>query len=227
MKNNFFSKISMRLHQLGKVAKQERRSIVLFKLIGWVIYVIQGKFLAFMVGWKNSYLGWGSRIIGTRLISVGDSLSVGRYAWIEVLVKAGDLVLYPVIQIGERFHASERLHISAINRISIGDDCLFGSCVYVSDHNHGSYSGEAQSSPDTPPVLRNLISGGPVLIGSNVWVGDNVTILGPIRIGDGVVVGANSVVTHDIPDNVVVGGVPARILKEYNSVSKKWEALHR
>jgi maltose O-acetyltransferase len=54
----------------------------------------------------------------------------------------------------------------------------------------------------------------PVTIGDNVWIGANATICPGVTLGNGVVVGAGAVVTKSFPDNVVVGGVPARILKQ-------------
>lgn len=206
---------------------QEHARVAPFRLLRWVTYIAEGKLAAFSVGWKKGYLGQGSRVIGTRFISAGDRLSVGRYAWIEAVVDFDKQVLRPVIIIGQGFHASERLHISAINQVNIGNNCLFGSCVYISDHNHGSYKGQEQSHPSELPVKRRLVSHGPVVIGSNVWLGDNVIIVGPVRIGDGVVIGANSVVTRDVPSNVIVGGVPAKIIKQFNSSSGKWEALEK
>lgn len=207
--------------------KQERPRVAIFRLFGWVAYTLEGKFSAYLAGWKRSYLGRGSRVIGTRFITADEKLSIGRYAWIEAVSESGGNCYSPAIKIGKWFFASERLHISAINRIEIGDNCLFGSCVYISDHNHGSYKGEEQSHPNEPPLMRKLVSHGPVVIGSNVWIGDNVTIVGPVSIGDGVVVGANSVVTCDVRDNVVVAGVPAKIIKQFNFASGKWEALEK
>jgi lipopolysaccharide O-acetyltransferase len=148
---------------------------------------------------------------------------MGRYAWIEGVSSNNGYTFSPVIKIGQGFCASERLHISAINRIEIGDNCLFGSCVYISDHNHGSYKGEVQSHPNEPPLQRKLVSHGHVVIGSNVWVGDNVIIVGPVKIGNGVVIGANSVVTRDIPDDVIVVGMPAKIIKRFDQESGKWK----
>ena len=217
--------ISKRLSQITKILAQERPRVAFFRFIGWITYVIEGKLSAFFVGWEKAYLGRGSRVIGTRYITVGERFSVGRYAWIEAVAESGDDKLQPVISLGEGFNASERLHISAINRIEIGDNCLFGSGVYVSDHNHGSYKGEKHSDPNQPPVMRELISHGAVIIGSNVWLGDNVTIVGPVKIGNGVVVGANSVVTRNVPDYVLVGGIPAKILKQFNFTNGKWEIL--
>jgi len=129
--------------------------------------------------------------------------------------------------IGRGLAASDRLHITSINRIEIGDNCLFGSGVFISDHNHGSYKGEDQSPPNEPPVIRKLVSHGPVIIGSNVWLGDNVVVIGPVRIGNGVVVGANSVITRDIPDNVIAAGIPAGIIKRFDGTIGKWEKLDR
>ena len=63
----------------------------------------------------------------------------------------------------------------------------------------------------------------PVRIGDNAWIGNNVSILYGVTVGDGVVVGANSVVTKDLPDNVIAAGAPARILKKYNDEKKEWE----
>lgn len=216
-----------RREQLTKVMAQERPFVAFFRLISWFIYTFEGKFFAYLVGWEKSYLGRGSRVIGTRSIQSGSKLSIGRYAWIEAVSESGGHFYSPAIKIGTWFFASERLHISAINRIEIGDNCLFGSCVYISDHNHGSYKGEEQSHPNEPPLMRKLVSHGPVVIGSNVWIGDNVTIVGPVSIGDGVVVGANSVVTCDVRDNVIVAGVPAKIIKQFNFASGMWEALEK
>jgi acetyltransferase-like isoleucine patch superfamily enzyme len=221
----FMAGISKRLSQILKVMAQERPKVALFRFIRWFIYAIEGKIFAYLVGWKKSYLGRGSRVIGTRFITVGERLSIGRYAWIEAVVESGEKTYTPVIKLGSGFHASERLHISSISGVESGDHCLIGSGVYISDHNHGSYKGDEQSHPSEPPVERKLVSHGTVVIGANVWMGDNVIIVGPVRIGDGVVVGANSVVTRDVPDNVIVAGVPAKIIKQFNSTSGKWEVI--
>ena len=218
-------KVLKRLSQISSVVKQERLRVVFFRVIAWIIYMMEGKLFAYFVGWNKAYVGRGSRVIGTRFISVRGSMSVGRYTWIEAVTEFGGERYCPEIQFGDGFHASERLHVSANNYIEIGDNCLFGSCVYVSDHNHGSYKGDVQSHPNEPPGVRKLVSHGSVVIGSNVWIGDNVTIVGPVRVGDGVVIGANSFVAHDVPDNVIVGGVPAKILKEFNFTNGKWEIV--
>ena len=62
----------------------------------------------------------------------------------------------------------------------------------------------------------------PVVIGNDVWIGGNVTILPGITIGNNVVVAAGAVVTHDVPDNTLVGGVPARKIKDIEDDTTKF-----
>jgi len=181
--------------------------------------------MATIMGWPRSYLGPGSKVLGTMAIEVGECAYINRYAWIEAVHTFGNQSFHPAILIGRGLAASDNLHITSINRIEIGDNCLFGSSVLISDHNHGSYRGDEQSNPLESPVQRKLVSHGTVIIGSNVWLGDNVVVMGPVRIGNGVVVGANSVITRDIPDNVIVAGTPARIVKRFNEATVKWEEV--
>lgn len=64
--------------------------------------------------------------------------------------------------------------------------------------------------------IRNEYITKPVIIGSKVWIGANTTILSGISIGDGAVIAAWAIVNRDVPVHTVVGGVPARVLKEIN-----------
>lgn len=205
-------------------AHRERRWAAVYFVLHGVLDAIRGRVAANIAGWPKSYLGPGSKVIGTRAIAVAGNAHVHRDAWVEAVFSYANRSFEPMILIGKRFGASNRLHITCINRIEIGDDCLFGSGVFIGDHNHGTYKGEeAHSHPSVPPVQRQLSSGGAVIIGSNVWLGDNVTVIGPVTIGRGAVVGANSVVTRDIPENVIAAGSPAQVLKRFNDRTDKWE----
>lgn len=119
----------------------------------------------------------------------------------------------PRVTIGCNCHFGKACHITAINEINIGDNLLTGQYVIISDNSHGKSD---SSSLSIPPVERVLFSKGPVRIGNNVWIGDRVAILAGVTIGDGAIIGANAVVTHDIPDRAVVGGVPAKVIKIIN-----------
>ena len=120
---------------------------------------------------------------------------------------------HPVIKIGENFSGSNRIHIAAINYISIGNDCLFGSNILVTDHNHGDPKEIFEEIPP-PPINLPLHSTGPILIGDRVWLGDNVTVLAGARIGDDVVIGANSLVRGELPAGYVCAGVPCRPVRK-------------
>ena len=87
--------------------------------------------------------------------------------------------------------------------IEIGDNALIGQQVVIATLNH-----------DLIPEKRASMIPAPVKIGNNVWIGAHSTILGGVTVGDNSVIAAGAVVTKDVPANVVVGGVPAKILKK-------------
>ncbi|KAJ2054857.1 hypothetical protein GGI08_004384 [Coemansia sp. S2] len=106
--------------------------------------------------------------------------------------------------VGKCFYMNAMCTILDCARVDIGDHVLFGPNVQI-------YTAEHPVDPATR--LKGLESARPIKIGNNVWVGGSSTILAGVTIGDGVTVAAGSVVTKDVPDNVVVAGVPARIVK--------------
>lgn len=145
--------------------------------------------------------------------------------WLEAVSEYAGKQYSPIIVLGDRVKMSDRVHITAINEIRIGDDVLIGSNVYVSDHNHGAYNGidGVQSRPDEAPAERELHSTGAVIVEGNVWLGDNVNIVGPLKIGYGSIVAANSVVRKDVPSCTIVAGSPARVIKIFNKLTQQWE----
>jgi len=122
----------------------------------------------------------------------------------------GNQEFTPNIIIGNHCDFGAYCHITAINRIKIGNGLLTGRFVFIGDNSHGGLSME---EAEIAPGKRNLKSIGEITIGNNVWIGDKVSILGGVSIGDNVIVAANSVVTHDVPSNSMVAGNPAKVLK--------------
>lgn len=141
------------------------------------------------------------KIQGIGGICFGQRFTAGRALWLQTI---GDGRL----TIGDNVNMSDWVHIGALSSITIGNGCLIGSKVLITDHSHGS-TADIASETLVRPDARRLQSKGPVVIEDNVWLGDAVAVLAGVTIGKGAIVGANSVVTHDIPNNTVWAGAPA------------------
>lgn len=117
----------------------------------------------------------------------------------------------PKLIIGKKCNIGEFCHITAANKIVIGDGVLIGRWCTISDNSHGVTDNIKELQ--TPPQLRMVKSKGQVHIGDNVWLGDKVTVLAGVSIGEGSIIGANSVVVKDVPPYSVAVGNPTRIIK--------------
>lgn len=129
---------------------------------------------------------------------------------IECIDSYREYKYHPLLKIGDNVHFNYRCHIGCVNKIIIGDNVLIGSNVLITDHSHGYND---YSDIENVAAHRYLYSKGPVVIEENVWIGENVCILPNVRIGKNSIIAANSVVTKDVPQYSVVGGVPAREIK--------------
>lgn len=145
-------------------------------------------------------------------ISLGENVQLGKQGVLEVFPNFKD-ENYPEAEIiiGANAVIGDYFHIGAIQKLQIGKNVLIGRRVLINDHSHGDL---ADSKNGIPPMDRILKSKGRITIQDNVWIGDNAVILSGVTIGEGAIVGANSVVTKDVPPFTVVGGVPARIIKQ-------------
>lgn len=106
--------------------------------------------------------------------------------------------------VGEKFFANYNFTILAGNHVHIGDCVMFGpNCgIYAAGH---PFSVEERNA--------GIEYAWPVTIGNNVWVGGHVSIVGGVTIGDNTIIAAGSVVTKDIPANVLAGGNPCRVIR--------------
>ncbi|WP_407942282.1 sugar O-acetyltransferase [Microaerobacter geothermalis] len=107
------------------------------------------------------------------------------------------------ISVGKNVFINSGCRFQDQGGITIGDGALIGHNVVLATLNH-----------DLDPSKRSNLHPAPIVIGKNVWIGSNSTILPGVAIGDGVVIAAGAVVTKDVPPNVVAGGVPARVIKK-------------
>lgn len=148
---------------------------------------------------------------GSCNIRIGDNSVIHGFCVLGCWRKYNAQEFSPSISIGNSCSIGQYSQITACNHIVIGDGVLTGRYVLISDNAHGGLS---QDESLIPPQKRNLTSKGEVIIGNNVWIGDKVSILSGVHIGNNVIIAANAVVTHDVPSNCIVAGIPARIVKQ-------------
>lgn len=106
------------------------------------------------------------------------------------------------IRIGSEVFINACCHFQDHGGVTIGDGCQIGHNVVFATLDHG-----------LAPAQRRTTFPAPIVLGRNVWVGSNATILKGVTIGDNSVVAAGAVVTKDVPADTVVGGVPARFIR--------------
>ncbi|MEC1071821.1 maltose acetyltransferase domain-containing protein [Priestia megaterium] len=109
------------------------------------------------------------------------------------------------IFVGENFFANFDCVILDICKVSFGDNCLLGPGVHIYTATHPIDPNERNSGKEYAK---------PIIFGDNVWIGGSSVINPGVTIGDNVVIASGSVVTKDVPNNVVVGGNPAKIIKK-------------
>lgn len=161
---------------------------------------------------------------GKSRLQFGEGFTTGHHCRFDLLGEDDDNSKKLII--GNNCKVGDNVHIVANKKIIIGDNCLMASKIFISDTSHGDYSNTANGlSPDIPPDERPLCSKD-VIIGDNVWIGENVCILLGVKIGDGCILGANSVVNRDVPSNCIVAGIPGRLIKRYNPVLERWEKIN-
>lgn len=139
----------------------------------------------------------------------------------QVIPDSKDIVVIPPfyceygthITTGENFFANYNCTLIDVSEIKFGDNCLLGPNVSIYTAGHPVH-------PDT----RNsgYEYGRKVVVGDNVWIGGSVTIVPGVRIGNNVVIGAGSVVTKDVPDNVLAAGNPAKVIRKISEKDRRY-----
>jgi len=150
-------------------------------------------------------------------ISLGQGVFIGKDVWLNVVLE--DDSSSPKISLGNGCRIGRRTSISARNSIVLEADVLLAPSVLLMDHNH------EYADPRLPIHAQGVTQGGTIRVGKNSWLGYGCVIFcanGDLTIGQNCVIGANSVVTGSIPPFSVVAGIPARILKQYDSETGQW-----
>jgi acetyltransferase-like isoleucine patch superfamily enzyme len=171
-------------------------------------------YLLLMARWLWLRLRWGARLKtdglcfvcpGVKLeIKPGATLRLGRWSWLgrgcKIRVHEGE------VSIGAKSVLGQECTISAYQHISIGRECIIADRVMLIDFDHGVVEVER-------PIRLQGIYKRDVDVGHNVWIGYGACLLRGVQVGDNAIVGTSSVVTADIPDNAVVAGIPARVIR--------------
>jgi acetyltransferase-like isoleucine patch superfamily enzyme len=144
------------------------------------------------------------------------TLSIGRWSWIghrsKIRVHEGE------VSIGAKTVMGQECTISAYQHVEIGRECIVADRVMLIDFDHGVVEVER-------PIRLQGIYKRDVRVGSNVWMGYGSCILRGVSVGHNSIVGTNAVVTKDVPENAVVGGVPARVLRMRETPKQlRWES---
>lgn len=117
------------------------------------------------------------------------------------------------IEVGDNFYANYNVTILDIAKVTIGDNVMLAPNVSIYTAGH--------------PIHKDMRNTGyeygiEITIGNDVWIGGNTVIVLGVKIGSGVVIGAGSVITKDIPDNVIAAGNPCKVIREITEEDKKY-----
>lgn len=171
-------------------------------------FLIKTEFASF-----EGYLIRPHELKGLQYIKIGKNTVIAEGAIITAHDNRDGVFFSPEIIIGNNCCLGEHIHITSINKIVIGDNVLTGRYVYITDNAHGKTS---KSECMIHPSKRRLYSKGIVTIDKNVWIGERACIMAGVHIGEGAIIAANSIVTHDVAPYTVVGGIPAKLIKDMN-----------
>jgi acetyltransferase-like isoleucine patch superfamily enzyme len=143
------------------------------------------------------------------------TLRIGRWSWIghgsKIRVHEGE------VSIGAKTVIGQDCTISAFQHVSIGRECIIADRVMLIDFDHGVTEVER-------PVRLQGIYKRDVRVGHNVWIGYGACILRGVSVGDNSVIGTSTVVTKLVPDNAVVAGSPARVIRMREAPrAMRWE----
>lgn len=169
----------------------------------------------------NVEIGTGSSVRWLRLGARGGRVRIGAQTIIHCRIAFDGPGL---VRIGNRCYIGAS-HLVCHTAITIGDDTIISWGVTIVDHD--SHAIEWRNRQDDVTDWRKGqkrwvgVKIEPVELGRRVWVGFGATILKGVTVGDGAVIAAQSVVTRDVPPNVLVAGVPAEIVRHINDSDKR------
>jgi acetyltransferase-like isoleucine patch superfamily enzyme len=143
--------------------------------------------------------------LGSEGITLGDNVGLGAFSRIVVSTSLNDIGSY--IRIGNNVGIGEFAYLGGAGGLEIGNDCIVGQYFSCHPENH------TFERTDLPIRMQGVNRKG-ISIGNDCWIGSKVTVLDGVTIGDGCIIAAGAVVTKSFPANSIIGGVPAKRLKD-------------
>ncbi len=144
----------------------------------------------------------------SKMISFGDVVKIGAHSTIST---TSHLSNYGKgLSIGNNSAIGEYSYFGCSGGITIGDDVIMGQYISFHSQNHNFHSSKQL-------IRKQGVTSKGITIGNNIWVGSKVTFLDGCNVGDNSVVAAGAVVKDEFPPNVVIGGVPAKVIKQINA----------
>lgn len=197
--------------------------MVIFRKFKSLLKIIRGKYTLYK--FKRIYCRFCSDnliVQNSRCIHPKGELYIGDHSRLLCTNEYGYSshlqMFYPNLTIGNNFHATRYLTIQCAGKITIGNDVLVASNVFIIDFNHGT-------NPLSKNYLFNELEPSVVEIGDGVWIGNNVIILPGIHIGEKAIIGAGSVVTKNIPPFSIAAGNPALVIKKFDRHDNAWKKI--
>ncbi len=142
-------------------------------------------------------------------VKFGKNVKIRKHAWFSLTPDCE-------VSIGDNTRIGRYFAVSGVgSSITIENDVLMSERVFITESHH-------DFEDISRPVQSTSVSGGPVFIGAESWIGIGVCIMPNVRIGKHCVIGANSTVTKDIPDYCIAAGSPAVVRKRYDFDKKSW-----
>jgi acetyltransferase-like isoleucine patch superfamily enzyme len=165
------------------------------------------------ISWGR-YLKLGDHVqlhaMGKRKLQLGENVGIGSFSRIVISTSLNQVGEH--ISIGNNVGIGEFAYLGGGGGLSIGNDCIIGQYFSCHPENH------VYADLDCL-IRRQGVTRKGIVIGNNCWIGSKVTILDGVTIGKGCVIAAGSVVNKSFPDNSVIGGVPARLLRSRDAVA--------
>lgn len=162
-----------------------------------------------------------TKYLNIEYIKIGRNVRIKKNARIECYKSFGGNVLKPRFILEDGVIIGPNFTGFIADDVVIKKDTILAGNVTLVSENHGI-------DPESDiPYHAQPLNTAPIHIGGGCWIGQNVTILSGVNIGDKVVVAAGAVVSHDIPSYSIAAGVPAKIIKQYNFLTHRWEKYEK